>query len=727
LQRFAKNRSEAMFDFLVRGALVFDGTGRPPKVLDLAVTNGRIVALEESIQGAARELIDAQNYWLTPGFLDIHTHYDLEVELTPGLPESVRHGVTSVVMGNCSLSLTFGDSELLGDIFQRVETLPKEMVQKWLNDGLRGQDPETYFCGLRSLTLGPNIAPLLGHSALRAHVMGFARSLHESATDLEIATMVKLATAALDAGCIGISVDMVHWHKVSGPWAGRSLPSHHADKREVKALAELCRSRDRVFQVTPDPSRPMSFIEILALSPGLFRAPLRNTILSALDMSLNRHFWRLFPAILFIFNRLLGCNIRFQTLSEPFTIYCDGPLTPFFEEFECGVVLNSCQTSAERRRYWENPSFKAEFSKQWTRGWPRTFHRDLSQIFVVSAPDKTLVDRSIEEIARAEGRDPVDHFMDLLERFDTELRWVSTGANHRTPIRQALMAHRHILPGFSDAGAHCRNLAFFDSALSVLRQSVQTAFLPPEKAIARVTSEPARWFQLDTGELKVGAKADFLLLDKEKLQNPIPRARLQFDEALGVERMVKRDDDPAVHGVFIAGERVVIDGEVLDVLGKKALGDVLEPMNQTSSAEEALWRHRNRLSDVLVDHPFTEYWDVFVLKHQRKENIWLHCFAVVLMYLVPLLALLLGQAWILLLWPITQSTGLLGHYFFEPSPIDTRDSVFSWRAFSSLNRMFILVMTGRYGRELIRLQGALEAHRAQKRVEGQKAALGGRP
>ncbi|MDF1660402.1 MAG: amidohydrolase family protein [Planctomycetota bacterium] len=705
-----------MFDLLVTNALFYDGLGNPPRVTDFAVKDGRVVAIAPHLPREALKIIDAEGQWLCPGFLDIHTHYDLEVEITPGLPESVRHGVTSVVMGNCSLSLTVGSTSVLGDIFQRVETLPKALVQKWLAQGPRTQNPEEYLASLTNLKLGPNISPLLGHSALRAHVMGLSRSLHDKASDEELNEMLALATRALDAGCLGISVDMVHWHKVSGPFAGASLPSHHGDYREYKALAELCRERDAVFQVTPDPRNPITFLNILRLCPGLFRAPLRCTILSALDMSLNRQFWRFFPFILFIFNRLLGSNIRFQTLTEPFKVYSDGPLTPLFEEFDCGVVLISCQSHEQRRQYWRDPEFRREFRKQWTRGWPRTFHRDLSQMTIVSAPDSSLIGKTFLEAARLRDADPVTDFMDLLEEHDAELRWTSIGANDRDEIRQRLMAHPHILPGFSDAGAHCMNLAFFDSALAVLRQSVHSGFIKVEDAIKRVSSEPARWFHLDVGELKVGAQADFLLLDPDKLKSPIPAASLVKDPLLGVERMVKRDESGAVKSVFIAGEKVVDHGEPLAVLGRETLGRLLKPVGFTKDQGEALERFRNRLSADLEDHPFTDYWDVFLLKHQNKANVWLHCFAVFLMYLVPALALFTGQLWILLFWPITQSTGLLGHALYESTPIDTRDSIFSWRAYTSLNRMAFLVLINRYDLELSRVRKQLADYRTELAV-----------
>jgi N-acyl-D-aspartate/D-glutamate deacylase len=499
-------------DLVLRNGLVFDGINEGQSV-DVAVREGCIVGLGEKLTVDALREFDASNLWITPGFVDIHTHYDLEVEIAPSLSESVRHGVTSVVMGGCSLSTVFGEPLDLSYIFSRVETLPSALIAVWLKTARSWKSPVEYFQHLRKIKLGPNVASMLGHSALRVQVMGLERSISEHASAAEIEEMRLLAKAALDAGCIGISIDMVHWHKISGPFAGQSLPSHHAAFAEYKMLADLCRSYDAVFQVTPNPKNPWSLFDILRLSPGIWRAPLRCTILAALDMSSAPQFWRVYSLLLFVCNSLLGCNIRFQTLAEPFVIYADGWLTPFFEEFSAGVKLNNCKTREERMALWSQEEFRHEFKKSWAGGFPRTFHRNFDLMTIASAPEPSLVGKTIGAAACEAGVEPLDYFIALLEKYDDELRWFACNANQRPHIRQKLMSHPHILPGFSDAGAHSRNLAFFDNSLSVLRQAVVSDFMPFYRAVARVTSEPAEWFNLDAGRMKIGGKADLVVLD----------------------------------------------------------------------------------------------------------------------------------------------------------------------------------------------------------------------
>lgn len=703
-----------MHDLLIHNGLIFDGLGSAPQRASLAVEQGRVVAISDRIDTPARETIDAAGMWVTPGFLDIHTHYDLEVEIAPALLESVRHGVTSVVMGNCSLSATVGKPAMLADMFQRVETLSPELIRNWLQASGTWNTPHEYFEHLRSLPLGPNIAPLLGHSCIRAEVMGLERSLNSVATDTELNQMKSLATQALDAGCIGISIDMVPWHMMSGEFCGVTIPSQHADFREYAMLADVCRERDAVFQVTPNPQNMRSFANILLLSLGIVRKPLRITILTALDSVSDRNLWRAFPLTLMLFNSILGSNIRFQTLTEPFTVYSDGPVTPMFEEFPAGVLLNNAQTGDERRQLWANPNFRQQFRDEWTRGWRKTFHRSLGLMVITDCPDTTLIGKSIAQVAQSVGKEPVDGFIDLLQAYDTDLRWVATGANDRQEQRLALMKHPEILPGFTDAGAHVRNLGFYDGAISLLRQAVQTGFLTPEQAVARVTGEPARWFKLDTGTLTVGAKADLVLIHPEGLATPIAPQVEILDPVLNhTPRMVKRGSDAIIDSVFIAGRRVFHTGSAQSILGTEPLGEVLAPTPSLPDFIPESHRFRNRINDEVVDHPFTDYWEIFVLKHQNPWNVAFHCLGVVYFYGVMIWAIVVWNFWLLLLLPVSQVIGLVGHFLFERSHVDLQDAIFSRRASRCLNKMFWFIVTGSYFPLVRQLRAQLETYQRQ--------------
>jgi N-acyl-D-aspartate/D-glutamate deacylase len=166
-----------MLDLLIQNGLIFDGLGTAPVRANIGIQAGRIVVIDAALDGVAYEVVDASDLWVMPGFIDIHTHYDLELEIAPGLSQSVRHGVTSVVIGNCGLSVAIGVPQMLADIFQRVETLSHRLIEKWLQTSVSWNTPAEYLEHLQTLRLGPNVAPLFGHSALRAHVMGLECSL----------------------------------------------------------------------------------------------------------------------------------------------------------------------------------------------------------------------------------------------------------------------------------------------------------------------------------------------------------------------------------------------------------------------------------------------------------------------------------------------------------------------------------------------------------------------
>lgn len=565
-----------MLDLLIQNGLIFDGLGSAPMQGDIGIENGKIVAIAPSIPANTHQVVDASGLWVTPGFIDIHTHYDLELEIAPGLSESVRHGVTSVVIGNCSLSVAIGQPQMLADIFQRVETLSHKLIEKWLKRSISWQTPAEYLKHLQQLPLGANVAPLLGHSALRAHVMGLERSLTVQPSEIELKTMQQIAKDALEAGFIGISIDMFPWHRMSGEWRGCTIPSQHAEFPEYAMLAELCRERDLVFQVTPNLQKLASFLDILRLGSGIGQKSLRLTVLSALDAVHDRKLWHIFFPLLYFWNHILKGNVRFQTLTEPFTIYSDGSVTPLFEEFPTGAQLNSCQSREERQQLWGSESFRIKFRQEWLNNWRKSFHRQLDLMEIVRCPETSWQGLSFAEIAAQKQQEPIDLFMEALQKYDTDLRWVATGANDRLKPRLKLMQHPYILPGFTDAGAHVRNLGYYDGALSLLKQAVTTNFLAPEIAIARVTGEPARWFRLDTGVLKVGAQADFLLLNSQYLNQPISSQVAISDPILdGEPRMVKRGSEQIMEAVYINGVRVVCRGSVADILGRERLGTVL--------------------------------------------------------------------------------------------------------------------------------------------------------
>lgn len=564
-------------DLLIRGGDLHDGSGAPPRRADVAIRGGRVLAIGPDLPHAAGRVLDARGAWVTPGLLDIHTHYDAEVEVMPGLTESLRHGVTTVVMGNCSLSAAVGTEEQILDLFCRVENLPRALLSRWLSGRVTWRGPAGYFEHLDSLPLGPNVACFLGHSNVRMAAMGTARSLEQPrAEEGELARMRALVEEALDAGFLGLSIDLLPWHRMDRePYRGVSVPSQQAHPAEHEALADVVRARGGVLQATPNAIRPDTVLRLLGLSAGIGRRPLRTTIIAAMDLVSNRLIYRLATLAATFWNEVLHADVRFQALAEPFLNFCDGPITPIFEELSAGVAAISA-SAEERRAMFRDPVYRAAFTKQWRGRLGRVFHGDLRRMIVVSAPDAALAGRSFAEIAADRGQDALPCFLDLLAEHDTALRWSTVATNDRPGPVRYLLAHPATLPGFNDSGAHNRNMAFHDGGLRVLRHALEhPEAMSVERAVQRLTSEPAEWLGLDAGRVAPGARADVCVIDPAQLRvglgGPIELADPRLD---GNMRMVKRSDG-VVRAVIVGGRVAFEDGAFAPDLGQARYGRLL--------------------------------------------------------------------------------------------------------------------------------------------------------
>ncbi len=456
---------------LIRNALVFDGTGVPPTREDVAILDGRIAARGPALDASrAERVVDAGGLWLMPGLLDIHTHLDLEVELAPGLPESVRHGTTTVVVGNCSLGTAFGSQRRNGDdpildCFTRVENVPKSVLGKVV-DRMDWNTTAGYLAHLDSLPLGPNVVPLIPHSMLRIEAMGTAAAVSRAPTETELRRMRELLEAAMQQGYAGFSTDAIPFHYLANaPHTDKRIPTQHASMGELRSLLDIVRRHDRVWQCTPDASRRFAtFMRFFFTSGRLHGRPLRTSALTAVDLTHERRTWRLFPLIANLLNsKLVNGRFHFQVLGTPFRMYAEGAICPIFEEFESTRTLMALdiEDAAGRRAIMATDEFGRLFVHEWhDSGAVSTFNRDLDALRVERCPvpewcgesfgailrrlrefQSGRVDaaRSKAEAAALEsfpspiGRDGA-FLLHLLRRYDRELRWWFVVANDRPEI-----------------------------------------------------------------------------------------------------------------------------------------------------------------------------------------------------------------------------------------------------------------------------------------------------
>jgi N-acyl-D-aspartate/D-glutamate deacylase len=576
------------FDTILAGGLFFDGLGSKPSVKHVGIAAGRIAAVSEvPLEPAdATTVIDARGHWVMPGFVDMHTHYDAEVEVMPGLVESVRHGVTTCVLGSCSLSLALGTPSELADQFCRVEALPYDAVLSILQQKKTWDSLPAYLDHLGTLPLGPNVASFIGHSALRVHAMGMERALsHVAPTTEELRAMDRHVTEGLDAGYIGMSIQTLPWDKVGGSTALRSrpLPSTFASWREYRRLAAQLRDRGRILQGVPNVSTKVNILLFLMISAGILRRPLKTTVISMMDTLASRGIHRLAGFLSRAFNLLFGAAFKWQALPEPFELWADGMDVVVFEEFGAGAAALHLQDLMSRKELLRDPAFRAAFRRQFrSKLAPKIFHRSLRRSTILAAPDASLVGKSFSAVAAERGADPVGTFLDLVAEHGEKLRWYTVMANDRPAELERIVSHPDVLIGFSDAGAHLRNMAHYSFPLRMLRlvreaERRGAPFMPVERAVHRLTGELGAWLGLDVGTLAVGKAADVVIVDPERLgpSLDIVHEAPPLENLGGVSRLVN-EGAGAVRHVLVSGGDAIRNAQPCADLGTRhGLGRVL--------------------------------------------------------------------------------------------------------------------------------------------------------
>ncbi|PQM52397.1 hypothetical protein C5U48_10385 [Mycolicibacter virginiensis] len=574
------------FDTVIRGGRWFDGTGAPSAIRNIGIRDGHVavISAEPLDESGCNRVIDAAGKWVMPGLLDIHTHYDVEILLAPSLSESVRHGVTTVLVGSCSLSTIHVDGQDAGDLFGRVEAIPRQYVVDTIDAHKTWSSCEDYIASLEKLPLGPNVTALIGHSDMRAATMGLDRATRsdERPTAAEQARMEQMLDEALQAGFVGMSSQQLLFDKMDGEVCrSRTLPSTYAKPKELRRLKSKLRRTGRILQAGPDVKNPFDVVSQLAQALGIFRRPLKTTLLAAADVKSNR---LAIPTIIKSSRLLnkLGANFRWQHLPVPFEVYADGIDLVIFEEFGSGAEALHLRESLERDKLMRDEAYRRRFRKDYENKYgPRVWHRDFFDAEIVACPDASVIGKSFGQVGIERGGvHPVDAFLDLVLEHGTALRWHTTISNDRPEVLKTLAAEPGIQIGFSDAGAHLRNMAFYNMGLRLLRhvldaQQSGQAFLSVEQAVHRLTGELADWYRVDAGHLRVGDRADVVVIDPAHLDDTLDAyAEESFDHYGGMSRMVNRNDE-AVSAVFIAGQAVVLDGQPTSVLGTQRTGSFL--------------------------------------------------------------------------------------------------------------------------------------------------------
>lgn len=538
-----------MHDIVFRGATLIDGTGAPVRRGDLAVANGRIVALGE-VDGPSRATIDADGLALMPGIIDGHTHYDAQLTWDPWADPSPALGVTTVVIGNCGFAIA-PCRPADRDITMRNLTQVEGMSLAALRTGIRWEFetfPE-YLAMLERNGVVPNVVAFAGHSSIRTWVMG-ADASTRAANDDEIARMADLVREAIAAGAVGLGSSTNEPHNGEG---GVPMPSRLADAREFRALLAAMRDAGRgVFMLTKGSTTTVPFLEELAADSG------RSVIVAAMFHS-NTAPTRVFEQV----EEMKAAQARGRRVIPQ--VSCCALTMEFTLRSAYVFEDNATWKQAMRTpqdalpRLYSDVAFREGFKADLEAGvGRRLFNSEWHRLFLRAAKaprHRALEGRSIAELAAAARKHPVDWMLDFALGEDLDTLFVAELLNSDPDAVGRLINEDSAHVSLSDAGAHLTFLCDADFGLNLLGHwSRERGALPLEKAVWKLTGHPATLFGLrDRGILRAGAAADLLLFDPAQVGRG--QRRRAFDLPAGASRLVA--DGQGIHGVWVNGVQVV--------------------------------------------------------------------------------------------------------------------------------------------------------------------------
>ena len=550
-----------MLDLKISGGNLIDGTGGPARPADVGIRDGRIAAIGDLSGEAARETVDAAGKVVAPGFVDVHTHYDAQGFWDGTLSPSPFHGVTSVIGGNCGFSiapLAPDAGDYLMRMLARVEGMPLETLQEgvpwdWQSFG--------EYLGKLDGKLSVNAGFMVGHSALRRVVMG-ERAVGHEATPEELDQMVALLERSLEEGGLGFSSTISPTHNDA---EGEPVPSRHANRDEIVALAGACRDHagttleflPGVGNFSDEQKQLMTDISLAAnrpvnwnvLAPSSANPEGMPAQLSATDYARER-----------------GAEVIALTVPQPMTVrinlhsgFVFDALAGFPEFFKHSIE--------ERMELLRDPAYRKQLDErakspesgvlamlaQW---------QNLTVNEVFSEENKAWEGKTVGAVAEATDKDPFDALCDLAlaDGLKTSFQTASSGDDDASwRMRGEAWLDDRTVIGASDAGAHLDMIDTFALSTQVLGNGVRKhGLLPIEEAVRQLTDVPARLYGLrERGRIEEGWHADVCVFDPDtvdcgptytRFDLPAGAGRL-YAEALGIEH------------VFVNGVEIVRGGE----------------------------------------------------------------------------------------------------------------------------------------------------------------------
>jgi N-acyl-D-amino-acid deacylase len=541
-----------MSKVVIKGGTVVDGTGNAGYPADIAIENDRIQAIGPNLPTSGATVLDAAGQIVSPGFIDIHTHYDAQVFWDQQLTPSCYHGVTTVVAGNCGFSLAPckpADRGLIARTLEKVEDMDVASLEAGIP-----WDFETfpeYLDSVRRRGVGLNFGAYVGHTALRIYVMG-EEAVGRDATDDEIAKMRALVVEAMNAGAVGFATSMLPTHNGAD---GRPIPSRFAAQNELESLLEGLASTGRgVAQLTTG-SQHMTMDEMYVLQTRIGR-PFTYTALLTHPSGAHTKLTEVHER-----GRALGGDVWPQITPRPlvFQITLIEPFT--FNVAPCFAALMSASIAEKKERF-SDPAWRASAVAELdvSRIRPRWDRFSVGE----STAHPELMGRSVMELANEQGVHPLDVMCTIALDDELTTRFKNTVANDDEDAIRDLLSRDGMTLGLSDAGAHVGQICDAPQATDLLGGWVRDrSALTIESAIRKLTGQQADIYGLaDRGYLREGAFADVAVFDPATVApGPIRRVR---DFPADAERLTA-DAPIGVTHVLVNGTPIRVNGTQLAV------------------------------------------------------------------------------------------------------------------------------------------------------------------
>jgi N-acyl-D-aspartate/D-glutamate deacylase len=544
-----------MYDLLLKGGRIYDGSGMPSSYADVGISGGKIVEIGR-LNGGAKRTLNVDGLAVAPGFIDPHTHLDAQLFWDPLGTSSCFHGVTSVVVGNCGLSLAPAkpeDRDAVIKSFVRVEAISRRVLEEGIQWKWKSTAEYLDALGTR---LGINAAALIGHIAVRHNVMG-EDAVERQATAEEIAKMKELVRQGMEAGAVGFSTNQNprHMREDKKPVASRLA----ADEELGSLLDVLAEMNSGVVQLSGGGADARGRI---AYAAQMARRTGRPVLWQSINHSWSRpnHWEEMLANTQRVFKEE-GLPIYAMTQAKPFQNRYTLLDAQCFDEFPTWKSAMFSPVPVRKQMFADSAMRKKLRAEAIEDQSPSVFPRRWDVIFVdhVKLPKNKIFERkTVQEIARAEGKDGLDWFLDISLEEELETRFVHTNTQGDPNAVCEILKHPAVMIGQSDAGAHMGYDARFGYSTAFLGCWVRDhGIMSLEEAVNKLTFRVASVFGLsDRGLLRAGFAADIAVFDPATVNTLEP----EYVQDLPAKETRMIQKAAGVPHTVVNGEVVIQDG-----------------------------------------------------------------------------------------------------------------------------------------------------------------------